>query len=90
VSLVIIQNWVVAALRIYEMCVLGYAVMSWFTGLGGVARQIYDVLAVVCEPFVGLIRRVLPRQIAGGAGLDLSPLIAMLVLIVAQNIVRSL
>jgi YggT family protein len=90
VSLLIIQNWVIAALRIYEMCILAYALMSWFTGLGGVARQIYDLLAVVCEPFVGLIRRFLPRQIAGGSGLDLSPLIAMLVLIVAQNIVSSL
>jgi YggT family protein len=90
VSLAILRNWTVTALWLYEMCILGYALMSWFTGLGGVARQIYDFLAVICEPFVGLIRRYLPRQIAGGAGLDLSPLVAMLILIVAQNIVRNL
>jgi YggT family protein len=90
VSLIVIRNWVTTALWLYEMCILGYALMSWFTSLGGVARQIYDVLAVICEPFVGLIRRFLPRQIAGGAGLDLSPLVAMLLLILAQNLVRSL
>jgi uncharacterized protein YggT (Ycf19 family) len=36
-----------------------------------------------------MIRRVLPRQISGGAGIDLSPLVAMLVLIVAQNVIRG-
>lgn len=89
-SLAIVLSWVTTALWIYEMCILAYALMSWFTGLGGAAIQIYRFLATICEPFVGLVRRVLPRQIAGGAGLDLSPLVAMLVLIVAQKLVRAL
>jgi len=88
VSLGIIRSWIVSALWIYEMCVFGYALMSWFTGLGGPAAQIHRFLATICEPFVGLVRRVLPRQISGAAGVDLSPLVAMLVLIIAQNVVR--
>jgi YggT family protein len=90
VTVELLRGWIAAALGLYQLCIFAYAVMSWFTGLGGPVAQIYGLLAVVCEPFVGLIRRVLPRQIAGAAGLDLSPLVAMLVLIVAQNIVRPL
>jgi YggT family protein len=88
-SLGIVKYWIVNALWLYEMCIFAYALMSWFTGLGGVAVQIHSFLATICEPFVGMIRRVLPRQISGGAGIDLSPLVAMLVLIVAQNVIRG-
>jgi YggT family protein len=90
VTISLVRDWVAAALGLYELCVFAYAVMSWFTGLGGPVAQVYSFLAVVCEPFVGLIRRLLPRQVTGAAGIDLSPLVAMLVLILAQRIVRGL
>ncbi len=89
-TLGIVRSWITTALWVYEMCIFAYALMSWFTGLGGPIAQVYRFLAVICEPFVGMIRRVLPRQISGGAGVDLSPLAAMIVLIVAQNLVRAL
>jgi YggT family protein len=46
---------------------------------------VYDV----CEPFLRLFRGLLPAVRMGGMGLDLSPLIAFLVLFVVERIVAS-
>lgn len=78
--------WVRQALWLYEMLIFAYALSSWFVG-NATARSINHALATICEPFVGLIRRILPKQISGAAGIDLAPLVAMLVLIVLQNLV---
>ncbi|MDO8915151.1 MAG: YggT family protein [Coriobacteriia bacterium] len=83
-----IRSWFIALLRIYELLVFSYAVMSWFTGLGPTARSIHSFLATICEPYVGLVRRLLPRQITGASGVDLTPLVAILLLIVVQGLVR--
>ena len=82
-----VRYFVSQMLWLYEMLIIGYALMSWFQGLGGVALSIYGFLGTVCEPFVGLIRKVLPQQISGGAGLDLSPLAAILILVALQRLI---
>jgi uncharacterized protein YggT (Ycf19 family) len=76
-----------ALLRIYELLVFAYALMSWFTGLGPTARSIHGFLGIICEPYVGFVRRMLPRQMTANAGVDLAPLIAILLLIVVQSLV---
>lgn len=82
-----VRYWLTQALWVYEMLIFAYAISSWFVG-NATARAINRALGVVCEPFVGLIRRILPSQVAGGAGLDLSPLVAMVILILLQNLIR--
>jgi uncharacterized protein YggT (Ycf19 family) len=79
--------WVRQALWLYEMVIFAYALSSWFAG-NATARSINVALAKVCEPYVGLIRRILPSQMAGSSGVDLAPLVAMLLLIVAQSLIR--
>lgn len=49
------------------------------------ATFVYDI----CEPFLRLFRGLLPAIRMGGMGLDLSPIIAFIVLIIVENIVRS-
>jgi YggT family protein len=83
-----LRSWFLTFLRIYELLVFSYALMSWFTSLGKTARAIHSFLATICEPYVGLVRRFLPRQITGSAGIDLAPLIAILILIVVQGLIR--
>lgn len=87
-NLVDVRSWLLALLRIYELLVFAYALMSWFTGLGPIARSIHSFLGTICEPYVGLVRRILPRQMTGGSGVDLAPLAAILLLIVAQSLIR--
>jgi uncharacterized protein YggT (Ycf19 family) len=83
-----IRSWFLALLRIYELLVFAYALMSWFTGLGPTARSIHGFLGTICEPYVGFVRRMLPPKITGSAGIDLAPLVAILLLIVVQGLVR--
>lgn len=67
------------ALRFYSLLIIVYVLMSWFP-LRGWAAELYSVLATLVEPYVGVFRRLVPTVAAGGAGLDLSPLVALLVL----------
>ena len=44
----------------------------------------------VTDPYLNLFRRILPPVRMGGAGLDLSPIVATFVLIIVSEIVVSL
>ena len=67
-----------SALSFYALLIFVYVILSWFpVGSGGVITDIYRVLASVCEPYIGIFRRIVP--LAGG-GIDFSPLVALLVL----------
>ena len=59
----------------YSFCILGYVLMSWFRPTG-IAFDIYQILGQICEPYVGIFRRIMPAT----GGIDFSPLVAMLVL----------
>jgi uncharacterized protein YggT (Ycf19 family) len=79
-------------LDFYGYLIIAYVIMSWFatTSRSGLVADIYRVLASVCEPYVGLFRRLLPPIAVGSAGLDLSPLIALVVLQIVASIVSRL
>lgn len=75
----------------YQILIIVYTLMSWFPIREGILMDVYRVLASICEPFIGLFRRILPQAAVGGAGLDFSPLVAILVLqIVGGMVVRLL
>jgi YggT family protein len=66
------------AIQLYSITILAYVIMSWVVGASrseGVLR-IYEALGTVCEPYIGIFRRFIPPM----GGLDLSPLVALLVL----------
>lgn len=79
-------------LDLYGYLIIAYVIMSWFvtTNRSGLVADIYRVLASVCEPYVGLFRRLLPPIAVGSAGLDLSPLVALVVLQIVAFIVARL
>lgn len=69
-------------LDLYGYIILLYIILSWIVTSGGPqwARDLYRGLAPICEPYLGLFRRLLPPIRVGGGGLDLSPVIALVVL----------
>jgi YggT family protein len=82
------QNFVNVLFYVYLAMILVYILMSWIplpytVWLNRVQRFLYDVV----EPYLRIFRRVLPSLSLGGLGLDLSPIIAVIVLIVAREIV---
>ncbi|HET6351886.1 MAG TPA: YggT family protein [Coriobacteriia bacterium] len=68
-------------LYFYSTLIIIYVLMSWFP-VSGVFEEIYRVLGSVCEPYLGLFRRIIPPI----GMIDISPIVAILVL----NVLTSL
>lgn len=59
----------------YSVAIFAYVIMSWFRPTG-ILYDIYRVLGQICEPYIGIFRRIVPSM----GGIDFSPWIAVLVL----------
>ena len=80
-----IQSFVIVFVGVYVLVIFAYIITSFVRlpySLNPVARFLHDV----CEPYLRLFRRILPPL----GPLDLSPMIAVLVLIGAEQIVVRL
>ena|SRR5256885_2157225 len=72
-----VETFINVFLSLYGLVILLYILTSWLRlpyspGLNRIQRFLYDV----CEPYIRLFRRVLPTT----AGLDFSPLLALIAL----------
>jgi uncharacterized protein YggT (Ycf19 family) len=76
----------------YILLIIGYVLLGWLVGPGsqGVIYDFYRVLASLCEPYLGLFRRFVPPIMIGAGGLDLSPVLAILVLEILAGVIRFL
>ncbi|MEX2212047.1 MAG: YggT family protein [Gaiellaceae bacterium] len=79
-----IASFVDVFITVYILLILVYVLSSWIrlpynVWLNRVQRFLYDV----CEPYLRLFRRVLPTF----GPLDLSPIVAILVLYVIRSVV---
>lgn len=76
-------NFLNIFLVIMEIAIFGRVIMSWFDPGGQYA--ISRVIREITEPVIGPIRRIIPSV----GMFDLSPLIALLLLSVLQQVVGS-
>ena len=86
-----IQNFVVVVFYVYLLCVFAYILTSWIplpynVWLNRVQRFLYDVV----DPYLRLFRRFIPQLSLGGLGLDLSPIVAIIVLYAVLRVVLRL
>ncbi|MDR3136640.1 MAG: YggT family protein [Coriobacteriales bacterium] len=73
-----------SAVNLYCLIIVVWAILSWFnTSKKGIVRDVYQVLDTIVSPYVNLFRRFIPPM----GGLDLSALVALLVL---QLVARAL
>ncbi|MGH2758883.1 MAG: YggT family protein [Actinomycetota bacterium] len=79
------------AIGAYRYILFLYIILSFLQSLAGLtlpdvirpaARFVYDV----SEPFLRIFRGLLPALRLGGMGLDLSPIIAFIVLLIAERV----
>lgn len=75
---------IVSIVDFYIILIIIYVLMSWVP-LKGVFADIYDVLGTITEPYLGIFRRLIPPI---GGTLDISPIVAILVLNVLMNLLR--
>jgi YggT family protein len=69
--------------QFYVLLIIVWAVLSWFNRGRGLVSDIYDILDKIVSPYINLFRRFIPPL----GGLDISPLVAIIVL---QILVRVL
>jgi YggT family protein len=86
-----IQNLVVVVFYVYLLCVFAYILTSWIplpynVWLNRIQRFLYDVV----DPYLRLFRRFIPQVSLGGLGLDLSPIVAIIVLYAVLRVVLRL
>jgi uncharacterized protein YggT (Ycf19 family) len=82
-----LANFVYVFLWVYLLLLFAYILTSWIRlpyrpWLNRVQRFLYDV----CDPYLRLFRRFLPPL----GPLDLSPMVAIFVLLIVQNVLVSL
>jgi uncharacterized protein YggT (Ycf19 family) len=86
-----IANFVEALVFVYTILIIAYIFSSMFFSVGGRipysrwSRGIIDFLREVCEPYLSIFRRFIPAI----GPLDLSPMVAIIVLVVVGNIVTN-
>jgi YggT family protein len=73
--------------NVYIFIIFGRIILSWFPRASGIIGTIGDIFYGLTEPVLGPVRRVMPTLAMGGMGLDLSPIIVLLVL---QIVVKQL
>lgn len=79
----VIAGLVGRALEIYYWIIIVEVILSWVPRRHGEPRWLMAVrefVDAVTEPYLGLFRRFIPVIGAGGVGIDLSPLVGLLVL----------
>ena len=77
-----LQSFVGIFIAVYVLLIFVYILTSWIRlpySLAPVQRFLYDV----CEPYLRLFRRLLPSM----GPLDLSPIVAVIVLYAAERLV---
>jgi YggT family protein len=78
-----IESLILTILNLYSFVLFGRAIMSWFdpTFSSSIGRILYDVT----EPVIAPIRQVVPPI----AGLDLSIMVAIFLMIILQRLIAS-
>lgn len=67
------------AFRIYSWALIIYIFMSWFPGARESAFGVF--LAKICEPYLEIFRKIIPPI----GMIDISPIVAIFVLYLAQS-----
>jgi uncharacterized protein YggT (Ycf19 family) len=87
-----IADYVLALVTVYWILILAYILLSWVEMFGGripysrTTSAIIGFIRDAAEPYLRIFRRILPPL----GGLDLSPIIGILVLVVVGDLVAGI
>lgn len=71
----------------YSILIFVYVMMSWLPTTSGIIGDIYTVLGRICDPYLNLFKKLIPPI---GGMVDITPIIAMLVLQFAVRLLVGL
>ncbi len=77
---------------VYIILIFLRVLMSWIPRLpdNGIVQVVASFIRDTTDPYLNLFRRFLPPVGGGGFALDLSPIVAIFLLLIGQRIVVSL
>lgn len=87
-----IAGYVSALIWVYTILIFVRILLSWIPripynpALSAILQFVHDVT----EPFLGFFRRLIPPIRLGGAGLDLSPILALITLYILRIVLVGL
>jgi YggT family protein len=87
-----IANYVLTLMYVYVILIFIRVIMSWLPRMP--YNRVLDIFLTfvrdVVDPYLNLFRRVLPMARLGPAAIDLSPMVATIVLLVGGQLVANL
>ncbi len=87
-----VADYVAALFLVYIILILIRVLMSWIPRMpyNPALRAVLDFVSQTTDPYLNLFRRILPPIGGGGFGLDLSPMIGIVVLYILRAVVVGL
>ena len=87
-----IAGYVQTLVIVYVILIFIRVIMSYITRMpyNVTLDKVLTFVRDVTDPYLNLWRRILPIARVGGAGIDLSPMVGTIVLILVGNIVAGL
>lgn len=82
-----LQYLIVSLANAYSMVLFVYVMMSWLPTERGILADIYRILGKICDPYLNLFKKLIPPL---GGMVDITPIIALLVLQFGVRLVVSL
>jgi YggT family protein len=87
-----VADYVGALFLVYIILILIRVLMSWIPRMpyNPVLRSVLDFIVETTDPYLNLFRRIIPPIGGGGFGLDLSPMIGIIVLYILRGLIVAL
>jgi YggT family protein len=87
-----VADYVGALFLVYIILILIRVLMSWIPRMpyNPALRAVLDFVSQTTDPYLNLFRRILPPIGGGGFGLDLSPMIGIVVLYILRGLIVAL
>jgi YggT family protein len=87
-----VADYVAALFLVYIILILIRVLLSWIPRMpyNPTLRAVLDFITETTDPYLNLFRRIIPPIGGGGFGLDLSPMIGIIVLLIARGLIVAL
>jgi YggT family protein len=87
-----VADYVAALFLVYIILILIRVLISWIPRMpySPALRAVLDFISETTDPYLNLFRRIIPPIGGGGFGLDLSPMIGIIVLFVLRGLFSAL
>ena len=84
-----VAKYVDALFLVYVVLIFVRILMSWVPRIprSATLRPVLDFITETTDPYLNLFRRFIPPIGGGGMTMDVSPIIAIIVLLVAERII---